>query len=61
MNRNKSYSCALGCPIEATLDLIGGKWKGVVLYHLADGMLRFNETPPTVDRRDAENADQAVA
>jgi DNA-binding HxlR family transcriptional regulator len=43
MKRNKSYSCALGCPVEATLDLIGGKWKGVVLYHLADGMLRFNE------------------
>jgi DNA-binding HxlR family transcriptional regulator len=22
---------------------LGGKWKGVVLYHLADGVLRFNE------------------
>jgi DNA-binding HxlR family transcriptional regulator len=29
--------------VEATLDLIGGKWKGVVLYHLANGVLRFNE------------------
>jgi DNA-binding HxlR family transcriptional regulator len=43
MKRNKSYTCALGCPVEATLDLIGGKWKGVVLYHLTDGVLRFNE------------------
>ncbi len=32
-----------GCPVEFTLELIDGKWKGVVLYHLADGPLRFNE------------------
>lgn len=26
------------------MDLIGGKWKGVILYHLMrDGTLRFNE------------------
>ncbi|MDE1178687.1 MAG: helix-turn-helix domain-containing protein [Edaphobacter sp.] len=44
MKRNKDYTCALGCPVEATLDLIDGKWKGVILYHLLnDGMLRFNE------------------
>jgi DNA-binding HxlR family transcriptional regulator len=44
MKRNKDYSCALGCPVEATLDLVGGKWKGVILYHLIkDDVLRFNE------------------
>lgn len=44
MKRNKSYTCALGCPVEATLDIVGGKWKGVILYHLiGDGVLRFNE------------------
>ncbi|MBK8458699.1 MAG: helix-turn-helix transcriptional regulator [Phyllobacteriaceae bacterium] len=32
-----------GCPVEATLDLVGGKWKGVIVYHLLDGTLRFNE------------------
>jgi DNA-binding HxlR family transcriptional regulator len=31
------------CVVEATLDLIGGKWKGVILYHLGEGRLRFNE------------------
>ena len=31
------------CPIEATLDLIGGKYKVVILYHLTGKTLRFNE------------------
>ncbi|MBK5957694.1 transcriptional regulator [Rhodoplanes elegans] len=39
---SRTYDCGPGCPVEATLDLIDGKWKGVVLYHLLDGCLRFN-------------------
>jgi len=40
--KHRRYDCAPGCPVEATLDLIDGKWKGVILYHLQDGSLRFN-------------------
>lgn len=35
--------CSAGCPVEAALGLIGGKWKGIALYHLMGGTLRFSE------------------
>lgn len=34
--------CSEGCPVEAALGLIGGKWKGIVLYHLMGDTMRFN-------------------
>lgn len=44
MAKRKSTNCAEGCPVEAALDLIGGKWKGVILYHLLkDKVVRFGE------------------
>ena len=31
------------CPVEATLELIGGKYKALILWHLAEGTLRYSE------------------
>lgn len=39
----RTYDCHYGCPVEATLDVIGGRWKGIILFHLLGGMRRYNE------------------
>lgn len=39
----KKCSSEYSCPIEATLALIGGKYKTLILWHLKDTILRFNE------------------
>lgn len=40
-----SVNCKSGysCPVEATIDLIGGKYKSVILWHLMGKTLRYNE------------------
>jgi len=35
--------CTEPCAIERGMRLIGGKWKGSILWHLQDGPVRFNE------------------
>lgn len=31
------------CPVETTLNLIGGKYKALILWHLSEGTRRYNE------------------
>lgn len=31
------------CPVEATISLIGGKYKAIILFYLTSTTLRFNE------------------
>jgi len=39
MYKNVEYNC----PMELTLDLIGGKWKSLILWHLGEKTMRFSD------------------
>jgi DNA-binding HxlR family transcriptional regulator len=52
--RKQKHSNYKQCPIEATLDVIGGKWKGIILYRILENKRRFNELRrliPTITQR----------
>ena len=40
---HREFDCAPGCPVERTLRMIGGKWKGTILFLLLKENVRFNE------------------
>ncbi len=37
------------CPVETTLNLIGGKYKALILWHLSSGKLRFTELKKAIE------------
>lgn len=53
--RFSRQDCSGRCPVEAALERIGGKWKGVALYHLLEGPKRYNEL-----KRDVGNVTQRM-
>lgn len=43
MNYVKLKDKIYPCPVSLTMDLVGGKWKAVILYHLRNEAKRYNE------------------
>jgi DNA-binding HxlR family transcriptional regulator len=43
MAKTRGNDQKTGCAVEASLGVIGGRWKGVVLFWLLSGKKRFSE------------------
>lgn len=41
--RKQRHNTYTNCPVEAALDLIGGKWKSIILFRVLEETRRFNE------------------
>jgi len=42
-NKKEDYRAWPEAAIETTVQVVGGKWKGIILNHLIGGELRFNQ------------------
>ena len=43
MEHTSQNGSSYNCPVSTTLDLIGGKYKSLILWHLISSTLRFGE------------------
>jgi DNA-binding HxlR family transcriptional regulator len=68
MIQNEKYTIEklrkqVACPVELALRVLGGKWRGSILYQLKDEGLRFNELKNRVQNAvyDYEGADNFLS
>lgn len=40
---SKSIDLESNCPMNLTINILSGKWKIAILWHLSRGTIRFNE------------------
>ncbi|NOK59353.1 MAG: transcriptional regulator [Chloroflexi bacterium AL-W] len=43
VNQVLPYQHEEQCPVEIALDMVGGKWKSLIIYYLLPGTMRFNQ------------------
>ena len=48
------------CPVETTLELIGGKYKALILWHLSETPLRFSELHKAISNATAKMLTQQL-
>jgi len=59
-NAIKKLKDQVVCPVEVALRILGGKWRGSILYQLRNGELRFSKLKncvqdAVIDYEDADN------
>lgn len=50
MNNKKVFNC----PVEVTIDIIGGRWKPLIIYRIGETTIRFNQLRkliPTISQK----------
>ena len=50
----------MNCPVESTIELIGGKYKALILWHLSEKTLRFSELKKNVSGATAKMLTQQL-
>ena len=48
LKRYKLNGTYFYCPVDLTLQIVGGRWKGVVIWNLRNGTKRFSEMKRTL-------------
>lgn len=47
-NNENLKAFTTGCPITSTFEMIGGRWKIIIIWHLKDGPLRYNQLKKSI-------------
>lgn len=50
VSKKEESQSILECPLHAAINVIGGKWKTIILYMLADQTLRFGELKKSIPK-----------
>ena len=58
--QKKSYEDISDSPLLAAIEVIGGKWKTIILYMLYDQTLRFGELKKIYSKDNTKDAYPAV-
>lgn len=48
------------CPVETTLNIIGNKWKFLIIWHLLSGKKRFGELQRSISATKNQDISQKV-
>jgi DNA-binding HxlR family transcriptional regulator len=50
MGEKKDLDSIMECPLQSAINVIGGKWKTIILYILADDTMRFGELKKSIPK-----------